>query len=323
MLISVVITNYNYGRFLSEAIESVLGQSHADVECLVVDDGSTDESRSVIEKYPAVRAIFKSNSGQAQSLKMGAAAARGEVIVSLDADDYLYPDACSTIAANWAPDLSCLNFRLKVDGQSFESWPVEPFLDSGQGAYLARYGYYPSAPMSGNAFAASYLRALLDRAEHLDGDGVDAYLLYSAPFCGRVSHVDRILGYYRTHGGNVSMTSGRKTVKNIGDHAYYQYWAQQNAARSAAASGAPFPSRDHLMGAYPLLWLLVAKDGGYTRKPLPAQSRWLTTRETLKAFAVQPGIPVWSRIKNIGIVAAMAPLPLGARRKLAQRFILV
>lgn len=82
-----------------------------------------------------------------------------------------------------------------------------------------------SSPMSGNAFSRDYACEVLARAERLDGDGVDAYLLYSAPFFGKIAHIDEALGVYRTHGGNVSMASGKKTVRNLGDHAYYQFWA--------------------------------------------------------------------------------------------------
>ena len=54
--ISVIITNYNYAAYLGEAIESVLAQTYERVECIVVDDGSTDNSRDVIAAYPQVKA---------------------------------------------------------------------------------------------------------------------------------------------------------------------------------------------------------------------------------------------------------------------------
>ena len=322
MLVSVIITNYNYGRFLGEAIDSVLAQSHAEVECVVVDDGSTDDSRAVIEARPGVVAIFKQNGGQAKALKTGLEAAKGEIVISLDSDDYLFPDACEQVVAAWAPGVSCLNYRLAVNADPALSWPAEPFLDQGHQAFLAANGYYPSPPMSGNAFDRNYAREVLSRADHLDGDGVDAYLLYSAPFFGRIAHVDKALGVYRTHGGNVSMTSGRKTVRNLGDHAYYQYWAQQNAQRFARERGVDFPQRAYLVGAYPSLWMLVAKDGGYDRRPLPDQSRLLTTWVAIKGFLFQPGMDAVRRIKNIGLLLLLLPTPLSLRRQIADRVML-
>jgi len=321
MLISVVITNYNYGRFLGEAIDSVLAQTHPDVECVVVDDGSTDHSREVIAARPGVVAIFKENGGQAKALRTGMEAARGEVVVSLDADDWLLPEACARIAQAWRPGVVCLNYRLSINGDPAHVWPGEPFLDEGHAAFLAANGYYPSAPMSGNAFDRDYVKAVLARAEGLDGDGVDAYLLYSAPVFGDIAHVDEILGVYRTHGGNVSMTSGRKTARNLGDHAYYQYWAQQNAQRFAAEKGVSLPRREHLVGAYPSLWLLLAKDAGYDRRPLPNQGRFVTIAAAIKGFLFQPGIDLTRRAKNVALLMAMAVLPLALRRRLADRLI--
>jgi glycosyltransferase involved in cell wall biosynthesis len=317
VLISVVITSYNYGRFLGQAIDSVLAQTYPDVECIVVDDGSTDNSRDVIAARPNVVAIFKQNGGQAKALKTGVEAAKGEVIISLDADDWLLEQACARIAEAWRPGTACLNYRLSLNGDPTRLWPAEPFLDDGHQAFLAANGYYPSPPMSGNAFSRVYASEMLARAEHLDGDGVDAYLLYSAPFFGNILHIDEALGVYRTHGGNVSMTSGKKTVRNLGDHAYYQFWAQQNAQRFAHEKGIAFPRRSYLMGAYPSLWLLLAKDGGYDRLPLPDQGRLLTTAVAIKAFLQTPGIERSRRLKNICLLAVLATLPLSLRRRIA------
>jgi len=89
-LVSVIITNYNYARFLNEAIASALGQTYPNIEVIVVDDGSTDESVLVAKKHP-VRVIEQPNSGVARARNRGAAEARGEYIVFLDADDVLQP----------------------------------------------------------------------------------------------------------------------------------------------------------------------------------------------------------------------------------------
>ena len=322
MLVSVIITNFNYGRFVGEAIDSVLAQTHQDVECIVVDDGSTDNSREVISARPRARALFKRNGGQAKALITGLEAAKGEIVISLDADDYLYPDACAQVVAAWAPGVSCLNYRLNLNADPDRNWPEGPLLAEGHRAFLAAHGYYPSPPMSGNAFDCAYARELLARGENLDGDGVDAYLLYSAPFFGKVVHVDRALGVYRTHGGNVSMSSGRKTVRNLGDHAYYQFSAQQNAQRFAREKGIAYPQRSHLVGAYPSLWLLVAKDGGYDRRPLPNQSRLLTTWVAIRGFLFNPGIDAVRRAKNIALLLLLLPTPLALRRQIARRVML-
>src|SRR5437764_1069566 len=88
--VSVIINNYNYGRFLAEAIESALSQTLPATEVIVVDDGSTDNSPEVIGRYEGrIRSIMKSNGGQASALNAGFGASSGDVVIFLDADDVL------------------------------------------------------------------------------------------------------------------------------------------------------------------------------------------------------------------------------------------
>src|SRR5215212_8459413 len=93
-LASVIINNFNYGRFLREAIDSALAQDYPATEVVVVDDGSTDDSRAVIESYrDRVRAVFKENGGQGSAYNAGVPVSRGEYVCMLDADDTLDPTA--------------------------------------------------------------------------------------------------------------------------------------------------------------------------------------------------------------------------------------
>src|ERR1043165_7678208 len=101
---SVVIATYNYGRFLSQAIESVLGQSLSStlVETIVVDDGSTDDTGNILRRYAnVVRVIHQENHGQAAALNAGISVARGEFIALLDADDYWYPKRLAEVLARF------------------------------------------------------------------------------------------------------------------------------------------------------------------------------------------------------------------------------
>src|ERR1035441_690125 len=86
--VSVVIDNYNYGRFLGEAIDSALNQTYPNVEVIVVDDGSTDNSREVIASFgDRIITVLKENGGQTSALNAGFTASRGEWIYLLDSDD--------------------------------------------------------------------------------------------------------------------------------------------------------------------------------------------------------------------------------------------
>src|SRR5574338_1728080 len=87
-LVSIIIPNYNHARYLGDAIESVLNQTCEDHEIIVVDDGSTDDSREVIRQFDGrVVAIFQENQGLSAARNTGIHAARGALISVLDADD--------------------------------------------------------------------------------------------------------------------------------------------------------------------------------------------------------------------------------------------
>jgi glycosyltransferase involved in cell wall biosynthesis len=88
-LISVIIPCYNQGHFLAEAIGSALDQSYANLEIIVVDDGSTDDTAEVAGRYSQVQCIKQENRGLAEARNRGLEASRGEYLVFLDADDRL------------------------------------------------------------------------------------------------------------------------------------------------------------------------------------------------------------------------------------------
>jgi glycosyltransferase involved in cell wall biosynthesis len=87
-LVTALINTYNYGRYLPLAINSVLNQTYENIEIIVVDDGSTDDTSQVLERYrDRVRVIRTENGGQGHAFNVGIPAARGELIMLLDADD--------------------------------------------------------------------------------------------------------------------------------------------------------------------------------------------------------------------------------------------
>ena len=204
--LSILISNYNYGRFVDRAIESALRQHGVTTEVIVVDDGSTDESRERIERWgDRITTVLKPNGGQVSAYNAGFARARGEYIIFLDADDYLDADAGSQVIQAFAPGVVKVHFRLRlVDGDGQPLGPAIPRkLDSGDLAYHLRVRgtLYASAPGSGNAYRRSALARLMPIAENtVDRHGADLYTIYGISVLGQIASAGmEPLGAYRMH----------------------------------------------------------------------------------------------------------------------------
>jgi glycosyltransferase involved in cell wall biosynthesis len=211
-LVSIVLNNYNYGHFLRFALDSALAQGYQPCEVIVVDDGSTDNSREILDRNyrDRVKLIFQENGGQAAAVNSGFLASRGEIVIFLDSDDALHENAVEIVVQNWQAGLSKIQFPLSViDGEGHEMSARIPRmpLDSGEVTpLLLKDGHYMTPPMSGNAFS----RLVLDRLMPIPDVwrlAADAYLLHASPFFGEVKSLDRQLGFYRTHGKNISLQS--------------------------------------------------------------------------------------------------------------------
>lgn len=204
MRVSIVIDNYNYEALVAQAIESALAQTYADLEVIVIDDGSRDGSMAVIRRYAdRVQVIDKPNGGQASAYNASFARSTGELVLFLDADDWLYPDAVQRIVDAWQPGVSKVQFRLDMvdaHGQPLGRQLPRELHDGEAAAHLMReFGAYGSPPGSGNAYARSFLHRVLPMEEAPWRIGADSIPILLAPAHGRVVSVDAALGAYRVH----------------------------------------------------------------------------------------------------------------------------
>ena len=315
--VSVVINNYNYADYVGQAIESVLAQTGADVECVVVDDGSTDESRTIIGGYAGVKQVYKSNGGQLSAVQAGVAQASGDIIVCLDSDDFLHPQACREIVRAWRPDLSLLQYGLeKIDnaGRGIGVYPNEPFLSGDHLRFLRKYGYIPSSPMSGNAFSKRYLTELFSVTPPGERMAADGYLIYCAPLYGKVGAIERNLGCYRVHGRNTSpsaaVSAGSLQRQLLNDIKFREGLAHTMRRRGFV----PAMPLDYL-GPYDFRTILLLNRGyGDMSGVGHIACRFALTRAIGK-FLTYPGIPLWNRLKNIAGILAIVALPAAMVRR--------
>jgi glycosyltransferase involved in cell wall biosynthesis len=213
--LSIVINNFNYERYLSDAITSALGQTSPASEVIVVDDGSTDGSRDIIRGFgDSIIALFKSNGGQTSALNAGFQRARGQILCFLDADDLLEPTATQRIRqAFLQPRVVKAHWPLTVIGpQGRSTGKLKPSHRLHEGALLPRLLEFgpddPTwVPTSGNAWRRSFLSEIFPLAEPESGTGVgsasaDACISMLVPLFGEVALINQPQGKYRVHGAN-------------------------------------------------------------------------------------------------------------------------
>jgi hypothetical protein len=213
LVVDIVIDNYNYGAYLGDAIESARRQTHGRVNVVVVDDGSTDDSRALLAKLgDDVTVVLKENGGQASALNAGIEHCDGQIVMFLDADDVLRPEAAARVAAAFAGDeaVAKVQFRMDVieaDGRSTGTIKPAQHLRMPQGDLrrdeLAFPFDIPWMAMSGNAFR----RRALDRIMPIPADeyprsGADWYLVHLTALLGPVVSLEEVSASYRVHGAN-------------------------------------------------------------------------------------------------------------------------
>lgn len=208
-LVSIVVNNFNYGRFLPRSLDSALSQSHARTEVVAVDDASTDGSRDVLRGYEGrvITVLQERNRGQGAAFHAGFRASRGDIVVFLDADDYLYPHAAARIAGAFGPGVAKVHYRLDLvdrHGRTVDLYPArEVSFDSGDVVpLLLSKGRYEAPVTSGNAFARGVLERILPMPEEDFRISADGYVVTLAPLFGAVASIDEPLGAYVQHGAN-------------------------------------------------------------------------------------------------------------------------
>jgi len=208
-LVTVLICNYNYGRYLGEAIESVIAQTWKNLEIIVVDDGSTDESREVLKKYnEKIRIILKENGGQASAFNAGIAEARGDIICFLDSDDIFHLDKVSRVIKKYRESpwgLVCHDLDL-IDGNGMSlnnSWSYHANVNLMEGKSIDiivenNYAWIFS-PTSGMSIPRKLVPKIFPLPPENWEISADEPLAFHAACLDSVGIISESLGSYRIH----------------------------------------------------------------------------------------------------------------------------
>jgi glycosyltransferase involved in cell wall biosynthesis len=201
-LVSVVVPCYNYADFVCRAVDSVLGQSYRRVECIVVDDGSTDDTCERLRKYGSrIRYVRQENRGPSSARNTGIREAKGEWIALLDADDVWHPDklAVQVRAARAQPDVALLGIIGTTSAMPDTLPPSAPLTPIGIVDLLTGTPFGPSSVI--------IKRSALEATGLFDEDlpsaeDRDMWLRLAARF--PVARVDCVAWHYALHASQIS-----------------------------------------------------------------------------------------------------------------------
>jgi glycosyltransferase involved in cell wall biosynthesis len=207
MKVSIVIVNHNYAQFLQQSIDSALAQTYNNTEVIVIDDGSTDNSSEIMKSFgDLIKAVFQKCAGQSSCYSHGFAVCRGDLVLYLDADDFLHPDCLSEVIDSWKQGCVKAHFYLDVvDERGTTMHAVVPTGRLGKGTdplkMMRLFGAYCSPPASGNVYSRDFLAKILPMKNETElwRGGADSVTIFAAPYFGPIVAIPRILGFYRRH----------------------------------------------------------------------------------------------------------------------------
>jgi hypothetical protein len=208
--ISVVIPAYNAQRYLREAVASVLAQTFADFECIIVDDGSTDRTAAIIADLASrdarVRPLSVPHGGIVAALNAGVEAARAELIARMDADDICLPERFERQLEYLRRDCGCVALGCRVllvdpygsplweTDQKLSSQEIDASLLRGNGLAIC----HPTVIMRTRAVIAAGMYA----AKYQWVEDLDLFLRLAE--IGRIANLPDVLLHYRQHFGSVN-----------------------------------------------------------------------------------------------------------------------
>jgi glycosyltransferase involved in cell wall biosynthesis len=210
-LVSVIISNYNYKRFLREAIDSALNQTYPNIEVIVVDDGSTDNSRAIVKSYgKRITPVLKENGGQATAVNAGFGLSKGKIVIFLDADDVLLPHIVQQVVAAFQaePNTVKVQYRMRViNARGNPTGELRPpaHMSGPSGdlrQHIIKHHWYYWPPTSGNAFASATLQQLFPIPVDIYLSNPDVYLCNLSAVFGPIVSLDEVGALYRVHGNN-------------------------------------------------------------------------------------------------------------------------
>ncbi|MGE5700848.1 MAG: glycosyltransferase family 2 protein [Arthrospira platensis] len=319
---SIVVISHNYERYLPAAIDSALAQDYDPVQVLVVDDGSTDDSQQVIRSYgDRVQAIFKPNEGNSTAINAAFPHCRGEIVMFLDADDYLYPNAVSRVVDGWKEGAAKLEFRLSLvdaDGVrgGVEPPACAPLPNGDVVGEFSRWGHYVTPVLGGNAFSRAALEQLLPVPDEPSfRNHNDGYLNPLCAFCGPIASVDEELGAYRLHGTNQWAYTDAIDTARLHERLRHELVREGYLRDAANRAGRALPEALMLRNSVHVTQRLASLKLDPASHPVAGDRIWTLATALPRAVLRNPELSTSERLFTLfaGLLLAAAPGKLAGR----------
>ncbi len=238
--VSVIIPSYNRAVFLREAIESLLSQTYPVFEIVVVDDGSTDETKEVCDRYPNVKYIYQSNQGISVARNTGISVSKGEYLLFLDSDDRLLPKAVEI-------GVNCINAHPEV-GFVFGSYIFQSINADGSYRTEEIYENQPEVADYATILAAEhkiqcacviFRRVAIESVGGFDPnlatmEDINLFLRVAREF--PIYFHNQIVFEYRYHGSNLSAKSAGMLISALHSHSLQWSYIEQTGNKEYEAA---------------------------------------------------------------------------------------
>jgi glycosyltransferase involved in cell wall biosynthesis len=227
--LSVVTAAYNQGEFLRDTIESVLTQDYPNIEFVVLDDGSTDETPRILEEYGS-RFVWESqlNMGQTPTISKGWGMTSGEIITWLNSDDTFYDSKSVGVGMEYLiehPEVGVVfgdSMYTRADGTEIE--PTRPVIDFTYRKMVVTCENFISQPSS------FIRREVLEKAGGLDPKYyyfMDWDFWLRVGIFYRIEHIDKILSTYRLHSESKTVAQQKKVAPEL-EYMYKKYFSRKD-----------------------------------------------------------------------------------------------
>ena len=218
-MISVIVPVYNVETYLEECLDSIQNQTYTDFEVLLVNDGSTDRSKAICERYCKENRHFhllnQENQGLSAARNTGVAASRGEFIVFVDSDDMILANYLETLMHYMREDVDIVESQFTVSNEEFlaKSFKEPTILFEGNSQEAVKI--FPKHVLNVNAVTKLYRRSIVEAVPYIDG------VIFEDVYCGigmlkyirKIIKIDYKGYYYRQH--QASIMHRTFTPKNL------------------------------------------------------------------------------------------------------------